>query len=75
MTEKQYSPLDKKDKFLFLVALALCFVFVDFVLFAKAIGLGFTLAYVLSFAFSTVYLLGKNQKPSLRGVINSRNSL
>lgn len=67
MTEKHYSPLDKKDKFLFPVALALCFVFVDFVLFAKAIGLGFTLAYVLSFAFSTVYLLGKNQKPSLIG--------
>lgn len=69
MTEKQYSPLDKKDKFLFPVALALCFVFVDFVLFAKTIGLGFTLAYVLSFAFSTVYLLGKNQKPSLIGVV------
>lgn len=69
MTEKHYSPLDKKDKFLFPVALALCFVFVDFVLFAKAIGLGFTLAYVLSFAFSTVYLLGKNQKPSPIGVV------
>lgn len=69
MTEKQYSPLDKKDKFLFPVALILCFVFVDFVLFAKAIGLGFTLAYVLSFAFSTVYLLGKNQKPSPIGVV------
>ena len=39
MTEKHYSPLDKKDKFLFPAALALCFVFVDFVLFAKAIGL------------------------------------
>lgn len=69
MTEKHYSPLDKKDKFLFPAALALCIVFVDFVLFAKAIGLGFTLAYVLSFAFSTVYLLGKNQKPSPIGVV------
>lgn len=69
MTEKQYLPLDKKDKFLFPVAVALCFVFVDFVLFAKAIGLGFTLAYVLSFAFSTVYLLSKNQKPSPIGFV------
>lgn len=69
MTEKQYSPLDKKDKMLIFSVAVLCFVFVDFVLFAKAIGLGFTLAYVLSFAFSTVYLLGKNQKPSPIGVV------
>ncbi|WP_296080363.1 DUF4153 domain-containing protein [uncultured Eubacterium sp.] len=69
MTEKQYSPLDKKDKMLIFSVAVLCFVFVDFVLFAKAIGLGFTLAYVLSFTFSTVYLLGKNQKPSLIGIV------
>ncbi len=69
MIAKQYSPLDKKDKISIFSVAVLCFLFVDFVLFAKAIGLGFTLVYVLLFAFSTAYLLGKEHKPSPIGIV------
>lgn len=69
MIAKQYSPLDKKDKISIFSVAVLCFLFVDFVFFAKAIGLGFTLVYVLLFAFSTAYLLGKEHKSSPIGIV------
>ncbi len=69
MIAKQCSPLDKKDKISIFSVAVLCFLFVDFVLFAKAIGLGFTLVYVLLFAFSTAYLFGKERKPLPIGVV------
>lgn len=61
--------LTKRINFCFPWRLHCALYLLIFVLFDKAIGLGFTLAYVLSFAFSTVYLLGKNQKPSPIGVV------
>ncbi len=69
MMTKQYSPLDKKDKFSLVSVAVLCFLFADFVLFAEAIGLGFTLVYMLLLAFSTAYLLGKRCRPSPIGVV------
>lgn len=75
MESKQYLPLDKKDKFSLMSVAVLCFLFVDFVLFAKAVGLGFTLVYMLLLAFSTAYLLGKRCKPSPIGAVYGMLSL
>lgn len=68
MQLKSYSPLDKKDKLSALAVAVLCFLFVDFVLFANGMGLGFTAVYILLFVFTTAYLCQKKRKPSQTGI-------
>ncbi|MBQ9517312.1 MAG: DUF4173 domain-containing protein [Eubacterium sp.] len=62
--KKVYKPFEKKDNLFFFLTLLASFLMLDFGLF-KGVKLGFTIAYLVLFEITTVYLWKKSLKKSL----------